>query len=83
MADTATDPKTIPPAIFQKRAGGKKLCSKITEVNLSAFAYRLFHEDFSSILGAKCSEISTRFNYIQLTINMHSTTCDSRVPKQI
>ena len=23
-ADTATDPKTIPPAIFQKRAGGKK-----------------------------------------------------------
>ena len=28
--------------------------TKITEVNLSAFAYRLFYEDFSSILGAKC-----------------------------
>ena len=30
------------------------LCTKITEVNLFAFAYRLFHEDFSSILRAKC-----------------------------
>ena len=26
---------------------------KITEVNLSAFAYRLFHQDFSLIFGAK------------------------------
>ena len=25
--------------------------TKILEVNLYAFAYRLFHEDFSSILG--------------------------------
>ena len=33
--------------------------TKITEVNLSAFAYRLFHENFSSILRAKCSGIST------------------------
>ena len=24
-ADTATDPKTIPPAVFQKREGGNKL----------------------------------------------------------
>ena len=29
------------------------LCTKITEVNLSAFAYRLFHEDFSSIVRAQ------------------------------
>ena len=27
--------------------------TKITEVNLSAFAYRLFHEEFSSIVRAK------------------------------
>ena len=26
-ADTATGPKTIPPAVFQKLAGGKKSCS--------------------------------------------------------
>ena len=25
--------------------------TEITEVNLSAFAYRLFHEDFSSFVG--------------------------------
>ena len=36
-----------------------KMYTKITEVNLTAFAYRLFHEDFSSILLAKCSGIST------------------------
>ena len=27
------------------------MCTKITEVNLFAFIYRLFHEDFSPILG--------------------------------
>ena len=27
-------------------------CTKITEVNLSAFVYRLFHEDFSPIVGS-------------------------------
>ena len=26
--------------------------TKISEINLSAFIYRLFHEDFSSIIGA-------------------------------
>ena len=31
----------------------KFLYTKITEINLTAFASRLFHEDFSSILGAK------------------------------
>ena len=29
----------------------KSFMHKITEVNLSAFAYRLFHEDFSSVLN--------------------------------
>ena len=30
------------------------LYTKILEVNLFAFAYRLFHEDFSPIDGALC-----------------------------
>ena len=30
---------------------GELLYTKILEVNLFAFAYRLFHEDFSSING--------------------------------
>ena len=29
MVDTATDPKTIPPAAFQKREGGNKYASQI------------------------------------------------------
>ena len=28
------------------------ICTEILEVNLFAFVYRLFHEDFSSINGA-------------------------------
>ena len=39
--------------------------TEITEVNLSAFVYRLFRENFSSLVGTK------------LSIE-HSTTCDSR-----
>ena len=34
------------PYSAQRRA----LCTKITEVNLSAFVYKLFHEDFSPII---------------------------------
>ena len=29
----------------------RALCTKVTEVNLSVFVYRLFHEDFSPIIG--------------------------------
>ena len=32
-------------------ATNKKIYNKITEVNLSAFVYRLFHEDFSPLVG--------------------------------
>ena len=32
---------------------GELLYAKILEVNLFAFAYRLFHEDFSPINGAQ------------------------------
>ena len=31
----------------------ESVCTKITEVNLSAFVYRLFQEDFSSPIGTK------------------------------
>ena len=31
----------------------RALCTEIIEVNLSAFIYRLFHEDFSSIYGTQ------------------------------
>ena len=33
---------------------GELLYTKILEVNLFAFAYRLFHEDYSSIIGDFC-----------------------------
>ena len=36
----------------------KALCTKITEVNLSVFVYRLLHEDFSSIIGTISDQIS-------------------------
>ena len=32
----------------------RALCTQILEVNLSALIYRLFHEDFSSILRTNC-----------------------------
>ena len=35
--------------------------TKILEVNLFAFAYRLFHEDFSSIIGAFCIRTHSLF----------------------
>ena len=42
---------------------GELLYTKLLEVNLFAFAYRLFHEDFSSINGTlqsegKCKQIN-------------------------
>ena len=37
---------------------GELLYTKILEVNLFAFAYRLFHEDFSSIDGTYVSSLS-------------------------
>ena len=40
--------------------------TKITEVNLSVFVYRLFHEDFSPIIGTNLDDSSTIFMpYIQ------------------
>ena len=34
---------------------GELLYTKILEVNLFAFVYRLFHEDFSLIIGDFCT----------------------------
>ena len=39
----------------------RALSTKITEINLFAFTYRLFHENFSSILGAKMYYMYTYF----------------------
>ena len=41
---------------------GQLLCTKILEVNLSAFAYRLFHEDFSQSRGV-CMLFKKGFEY--------------------
>ena len=38
---------------------GELLYTKILEVNLFAFAYRLFHRDFSLINGAFCRQMQT------------------------
>ena len=43
-------------------------CSNTTEVNLFAFAYRLFHETFSSIYGAR-----------RLKRNLHDDKCNNRL----
>ena len=37
---------------------GELLYTKMLEVNLFAFAYRLFHEDFFSIVGDFCMQKS-------------------------
>ena len=39
------------------------LYTKILEVNMFAFAYRLFHEDFSSIKGALMVNKDILLNY--------------------
>ena len=44
---------------------GELLYTKILEVNLSTFAYRLFHRDFSPINGAY--SIHKEINFYKLT----------------
>ena len=41
------------------------LYTKILEVNLFAFANRLFHEDFSSIIGAFCKRMQKNAKRMQ------------------
>ena len=41
---------TSPDVINLKR---KSICTKITEVNVSVFVHRRFHENFSPIIGTK------------------------------
>ena len=45
---------------------GELLYTKILEVNLFAFAYRLFHEDFSSIIGDFCIHTYTEVLEVNL-----------------
>ena len=62
---------------------GQLLYTKILEVNLFAFAYRLFHRDFSPINGTYCSlwananKLTSRifvYMYNYITIHMYSGT---------
>ena len=48
---------------------GELLYTKILEVNLFAFAYRLFHRDFSKINGTYCN--MSRL----LMTNLYETFC--------
>ena len=54
--------------------------TNITEVDLSAFVYRLFQEDFSSVLGANVVGFQLYQFFIcnNLVGIKHPTTCDSR-----
>ena len=39
---------------------GELLCTKILEVNLFTFAYRLFGRDFSPLDGTHCNKLTSR-----------------------
>ena len=54
--------------------------TEIIEANFSAFVYRLFHEDVSSIDGTNAAKLTfvVYVHNIKLSIE-HSTTCDSRI----
>ena len=43
----------------------KTKVTEITEVNLSAFGYRLFHEDFSSICGTLYHKTKVKMCFIE------------------
>ena len=47
-----------------------KCCTKISEVKLSAFIYRLFHEGFFLIVGT-----NTVYLFLRLRRNLHETVC--------
>ena len=46
--------------------------TKITEVNLSVFVYRLFHDDFSPIVR---TIIQSVYFFRRLERNLHETVC--------
>ena len=51
---------------------GELLYTKILEVNLFAFAYRLFRRDFSPLDGTYCIFLTSRiFVYIKLYILLY------------
>ena len=45
---------------------GELLYTKMLEVNLFAFAYRLFHRDFSPINGAYCIGTHSFYSFIYI-----------------
>ena len=50
---------------------GELLYTKIVEINLFAFAYRLFHEGFSSINGAQPGLKSLRVEQLCDCLSLH------------
>ena len=48
---------------------GKLLYAKILEVNLVAFAYRLFHRDFSPINGTLPFVLNCKYNFLAIVMN--------------
>ena len=53
-----------------KSAQWRALCTKITDVNLSVFVYRLFHEDLSPII-----EQMLDLEFVPIEWNLHETVC--------
>ena len=53
---------------------GELLYTKILEVNLFAFAYRLFHRDFSPINGAHCIGTHSFSNFICILYSFGSVS---------
>ena len=57
----------------------RALCTKISEVNLYAFIYRLFHEGFSSIFRTNIVFVLTieeKFSWNSLQINTYELTSE-------
>ena len=54
---------------------GELLYTKVLEFNLFAFAYRLFHEDFSPIYGSLSNTTMSDSEPRRLERNLHETVC--------
>ena len=54
---------------------GELLYTQILEVNLFAFAYRLFHKDFSPLNGASCKKLIYLYLFTEfvMTISLQSS----------
>ena len=53
----------------------RALCTKITEVNLSAFVYRLFHADFSPFVTTNLNLDPDLHLFPRLERHVHEAGC--------